>query len=160
MGENGYLRGPRETPSGSPEERVTHPQSPAGGVSLPRSRRSRRVDSHRASADRERAGLRLRGAPPLSLCLCPSVPHEDADIVFGATCFRRTHLRPFAESRRQRASFWRRSHAGSEWTHFPAVKRNEILPFGTTWMDPEGTTPTETSRRKTKCHAVSFTRGI
>ena len=37
-----------------------------------------------------------------------------------------------------------------------AIKKNEILPFATTWMELEGITLSEISQRKTKNHMTSL----
>ena len=45
--------------------------------------------------------------------------------------------------------------------YYSTVKKNEILPFGTTWMDLEGITLSEISQtEKDKYHMVSLIYGI
>ena len=44
---------------------------------------------------------------------------------------------------------------------YVAIKRNEILPFETTWMDPEGIMLSEISQiEQEKYHGVTLTCGI
>ena len=46
-----------------------------------------------------------------------------------------------------------------EW--YSVIKKNKILPFDTTWMDPEGIMLSEISQtEKDKYHMISFTYGI
>ena len=45
--------------------------------------------------------------------------------------------------------------------YYSAIKKNEILPFATTWMDLEGIMPGETSQtEKDKYCLISLTCGI
>ena len=44
---------------------------------------------------------------------------------------------------------------------YSVIKKSEILPFAATWMDLEGTMPSETSQtEKDKYCMISLTRGI
>ena len=45
--------------------------------------------------------------------------------------------------------------------YYSIIKNNEILPFGTTWMDPEGIMLSEISQtEKNKYHMISLICGI
>ena len=45
--------------------------------------------------------------------------------------------------------------------YYSAIKKNEIMPFATTWMDLEGITLSEISQmEKDKYHMISLIRGI
>ena len=45
--------------------------------------------------------------------------------------------------------------------YFSAIKKNEILPFATTWMELGGIMLSEISQtEKEKYHMISITRGI
>ena len=45
--------------------------------------------------------------------------------------------------------------------YYSAIKKNEIMLFAATWMDPESVIPSEVSQtRKEKCHMASLIYGI
>ena len=45
--------------------------------------------------------------------------------------------------------------------NYSAIKKNEIMPFASTWMDLEMIIPSEISQKeKDKYHMISFTCGI
>ena len=43
---------------------------------------------------------------------------------------------------------------------YSVIKKNEIMPFTTTWMDPETVILSEVKAEKDKYHMVSLTCGI
>ena len=71
------------------------------------------------------------------------------------------------------AEIWKQSKCPSvhEWIkklgciytteHSSVIKKKEILPFVTVWMDLENVVPSEISQlEKAKCHMISFIYGI